>query len=101
MESKENLLKRREGLLQLKSYIRMRMKDIREKYDLGYAPRSRKHKSDFYLGKSKSKAYEEYEIDVKRLAIVNKDLAEIRKKLNALKDINNKMEEWFIENELF
>ena len=101
MESKENLLKRREGLLQLKSYIRTRMKDTREKYDLGYAPKCRKHKNDFYLGKSKSKAYEEYETDVKRLAIVNKDLADIRKKLNALKDINNKMEEWFTENELF
>lgn len=101
MESRENLLKRREGLLQLKSYIRTKMKDTREKYDLGYAPRYRKHKNDFYLGKSKSKAYEEYEMDVKRLAIVNKDLTEIRKKLNALKDINNKMEEWFIENELF
>ena len=101
MESKENLLKRKEGLLQLKSRIRIRMKNTRERYDLGYAPKHRKHKNDFYLGKSKSKAYEEYEMDVKRLATVNKDLAEIRKKLNALKDINNKMEEWFIESELF
>ena len=38
MESKENLFKRREGLIQLKSYIRTRMKDTRENYDLGYAP---------------------------------------------------------------
>ena len=40
-------------------------------------------------------------MDVKRLAIINKDLADIREKLNALKDINNRMEEWFTESELF
>ena len=100
MESKENLLKRKEGLLQLKGYIKTRMKNTRERYDLGYIPKYRKHRNDFYLGKSKSKAYEEYEMDVKRLAIVNKDLAEIRKKLNVLKDINNKMEDWFNEFEI-
>ena len=101
MESKENLLKKKEGLLQLKSYIRTRMKNTRERYDLGYAPKYKKHRNDLYLGKNKAEAYKDYEKDVEALAIVNKDLAEIRKKLNALKDINNKMEKWFIESELF
>ena len=101
MESKELLFETREYLLQLKGRIKTRMKNTREKYDLGYMPKSKKYKNDFYLGKNKAEAYKDYERDVEALAIVNKKLAEIRKKLNAFKNINNKMEEWFMESELF
>ena len=101
MESRESLLKKREGLLQLKGHIKTRMKNTRERYDLGYAPKNRKYKNDFYLDKSKAEAYKDYEKDVKALAIVNEKLAEVKNKLNAFKDINDKMEEWFIESELF
>ena len=101
MESKELLFETREYLLQLKGRIKTRMKNTREKYGLGYMPKNKKYKNGFYLGKNKSEAYKDYEKDVKALAIVNKKLAEIRKKLNAFKNINNKMEEWFMESELF
>ena len=101
MENRESLLKKKEGLLQLKGRIKTRMKKTRERYDLGYMPRSKKYKNDFYLGKNKAEAYKDYEKDVKALATVNEKLAEVKKKLNAFKDINDKMEEWFIESELF
>ena len=101
MESKELLFETRERLLQFKGRIKTRMRYTRRKYDLGYMPKNEKCKNDFYLGKDKAKAYKDYEKDVKALAMVNEKLAEVRKKLNALKDINNKMEEWFMESELF
>lgn len=101
MENKKLLFETREYLLQLKGRIKTRMRYTRRKYDLGYVPKNEKCKNDFYLGKDKAEAYKDYEKDVKALAMVNKKLAEIRKKINTFKDINNKMEEWFIESELF